>query len=164
VTLTRSAPLKRKAPLKRVSSKKRKKTSWRSVKRDPLDILWSKVVRARDGHTCQGLLAWRKGDEDWFYDGAPCGRAAPMWQIDAAHRFSRRKKSVRWHLGNGIALCKVCHDWAHRNERAFLRWSEDDLGGLWEPLVAQSKSTAKVDRDEVRVFLRARLRELEGRE
>lgn len=56
-----------------------------------LDKVWSKVIKQR-GKWCER-----------------CG--ASDKPLDAAHIAGRGSRATRWHLGNGLALCRPCHQW-----------------------------------------------------
>jgi hypothetical protein len=65
------------------------------------DILWSKVVRQRDGNEC--VIEGCHADS-----------------CHAHHIFSRKNISVRWDVKNGISLCYRHHfHWAHRDYEQF---------------------------------------------
>jgi hypothetical protein len=63
-----------------------------NIKRDNLDILFSKLIRLRATNTCQRCLKY-----------------IPFERLQAAHCWGRRKKSVRWDINNALALCFYCH-------------------------------------------------------
>ena len=65
-----------------------------SVKRDPTDIVFSKLVRERNEYICQSC----------GYDG----RHNPAF-MDCAHIHSRKHRATRWHPDGAICLCKSCH-------------------------------------------------------
>ena len=52
------------------------------------DILWSKIIRSRAGQKCQ-----------------ICGLRA-----SETHHIAGRGMSVRFSLGNGLAMCRKCHN------------------------------------------------------
>ena len=156
MALARS-PLRRKTPL-RPSRAKKKSRSWRAVKRDPVDILWSKVVRGRDGHTCKGALSWRLPDEAF---GLPCCRSIVVgYQVEAAHIFSRRKFSTRWDPRNGVSLCHICHKWAHAHTTEFHAWAKERLGETYDLLKILSESTVKTDKEAWKLKLKEMLKEM----
>ena len=61
-----------------------------------LDTLWAKLVKKRDGDTCQ-----------W------CGKTK---NLAADHIFSRKVNVTRWVVGNGITLDAGCHIFKKRYE------------------------------------------------
>lgn len=71
------------------------------IKRDPLDVLFSDVVRARDRH-----CVW-------------CGKQGV--RLECSHIYGRRHKGTRWSELNAKALCFTCHR----------RWHEDPAGGMY---------------------------------
>lgn len=62
------------------------------MKRDKYDTVFSNLVRARAGWTCQR-----------------CGKMPTRQGLDCSHVFGRRKNSVRWDFDNAFALCTGCH-------------------------------------------------------
>lgn len=62
------------------------------IKIDSLDSLFSRVIRSRAKNQCQRCLKWKEFSE-----------------LQTAHCWGRRKKSVRWDLDNALALCFYCH-------------------------------------------------------
>jgi hypothetical protein len=65
------------------------------------DELWAQVVLARAGHRCEGCSS----------------TGSKQWPIDAHHMVPRRFKRTRWDPANGTALCRLCHDEAHRHRQ-----------------------------------------------
>jgi hypothetical protein len=65
---------------------------WGKIKIDPLDSLFSRVIRLRANNKCQR-----------------CGKYKEFKQLQAAHCWGRRKKSVRYDLDNALGLCAYCH-------------------------------------------------------
>jgi 5-methylcytosine-specific restriction endonuclease McrA len=69
-----------------------------------LDKLWSEAVRTRD---------------------AKCLRCGKTSGLQGAHIFSRRSRSTRWSLDNGLTLCWQCHiPFAHKEPILFTRFVE----------------------------------------
>lgn len=62
------------------------------IRIDPLDVLFSKVIRLRAKGKCQRCL-----------------KPTEFGNLQAAHCWGRRKKSVRWDLDNALGLCFYCH-------------------------------------------------------
>ena|SRR3990167_684558 len=60
------------------------------IRQDKVDILWSKLVRERDG-------CCRK-----------CGKQAP-YKLDAHHIRPRSRSNTRYDLSNGLSLCVHHH-------------------------------------------------------
>jgi len=88
-----------------------------------LDVAWSRCVRAR---------------------GLRCERCNYPWTLEAHHIFSRRARSVRWDLENGVCLCLGCHSWQRHHPADFLRWAEEHLGvEAFEVLSARARVIVK---------------------
>lgn len=71
-----------------------------------LDILFSKIVRSK-GYCVK------------------CGKTS---NLQAAHIYSRRYRSVRWDWNNVLCLCSGCHFWSHHNPILFTEWVAEYLG------------------------------------
>src|SRR5262249_36052978 len=70
--------------------------------------LFSQVIRARD--KC-------------------CQRCDSVSDLQCAHIFSRRNKSVRWDLDTAVTLCHRHHlSWAHSEPIQFMEWVKKWLG------------------------------------
>lgn len=77
------------------------------IKIDPLDTLFSEVIRTRD-KMC-----------------VSCGKTG---RLECSHIYSRRHKGTRWDLMNAKALCFKCHRWWHENPPDAMDWIEMILG------------------------------------
>lgn len=78
-----------------------------------LDIAWSKLVKLLAGERCEVC-----GEKD---------------SLASHHIFTRSKKSTRWDVLNGLALCYLHHVEsssfsAHKTPEAFLTWLESYRG------------------------------------
>jgi hypothetical protein len=107
---------------------KRKKKEKLPTKRD-LDILWSKLVRARD-KVCQ-------------FNGCNNPR------IFSHHIFSRRFTSTRFDINNGISLCYVHHiHFAHVDYEGFRKVIISKIGEeLFNELFDKSRIILKPTKD-----------------
>ena len=102
-------PLRRRKLLKRKkSTPNKRKAPLKRLWVKKLDEAWSTSIRGRD----------RK-----------CVRCGSVNHLQAAHIFSRRRRTTRWELLNGIALCYACHIyWAHREPIDFNDFIKARLG------------------------------------
>ena len=77
-----------------------------------LDYLWAIAVQIRAGHRCE-----------------KCGS---KFGLCSHHIFSRRNKSVRWDLDDGICLCNKCHTGdnysAHKSRKFTTVWIKNYIG------------------------------------
>ena len=78
-----------------------------------LDIAWSELVKLKANNRCE-------------YCGSPNN-------LQSHHIHTRKKKSTRWHIENGVCLCEDHHVYspefsAHRTEKEFMEWLENDRG------------------------------------
>jgi len=88
------------------------------------DKLWASLVKERDNWTCQRCLKEVVGQG-----------------LHAHHIFGRSRRTTRWMLENGIALCFGDHMWAHSNPLEFHEWMQDRLGAGYEDLRSLSLKT-----------------------
>ena len=91
-----------------IGEKKPKRKTDRKALENKLDTLWAKAVKEKFNNRC-----------------AICGTDK---NLQAAHLWSRRNKSVRWDINNGIALCTRHHlFWAHREPMEFANFAKTIL-------------------------------------
>lgn len=84
------------------------------MKRDKMDIIFSKLVRERANWTCE-----------------VCGTHYPEGKrqgLECSHFFTRSKRSTRWHPKNAAAHCTKCHFHLGGNPIEFAEWIEGHLG------------------------------------
>ena len=102
-----------------------------------LDLLWSHVVRRRDGDLCRHC---RKNNGSAVH-----------------HIFSRRHKSTRWDPENGITLCFYCHiRIAHEDAPYFIDWVQRAIGqDRYDKLKLQAATPAgRIDYTLTEIYLR----------
>ena len=95
-----------------------------------LDNLWSKIIKLRAKEKCE-------------YCGNPT-------RLNSHHIFSRKNRSVRWDIANGVALCPLHHTLgqmsAHAAPIEFAEWLKEKRGITWyETLRLKAAQTVKVD-------------------
>jgi len=116
------------------------------IKVDPLDVLFSQVVRARANYTCEY-----------------CGQSGK--KMECSHFHSRRKRSVRYDLGNCACLCFSCHTYLGGNPYVHTEWFKKRLGSKrFEQLNIRAETLvrySKTERDELKVQLQAQLKPYE---
>ncbi len=105
------------------------------IKRNKIDILFSKLVRQRDDWTCTA-----------------CGKYYPEGRrqgLHCSHIFSRRHTATRWSFDNAVAHCFACHQRLGENPVDFTRWAEDRFGkGFIELLREKAHSVCKMTKAE----------------
>lgn len=103
------------------------------IKRDRLDILFSKLVRERAGWVCER-----------------CGRYFPEDKrggLHCSHFYSRRHVGTRWLPDNAAAHCFACHQRLGENPLEFTEWVERHLGkGRAEQLQQRVNTICKLTR------------------
>ena len=115
------------------------------IKLDPLDILFSKLVRLRANGICE-------------YCGKPGSQTS--------HFHSRRKKSTRWDLDNASWACFTCHIYLGEHPNKHYEFFKKRLGTerfeelniRAEMLVKYSKS----DKEKIKADLKEKVKLLEG--
>ena len=85
----------------------------------------------------------------------------PSGNLQCAHGFSRRYKSVRWDRRNAFSACAGCHYWYTLHP---IEW-DDFLRGVWGPVLYDelrelSLQVVKVDLRAVSADLKESLKEL----
>lgn len=73
------------------------------IRRTKLDIIFSTLIRERAEWSCQFPGCGRL-----FHEGETAG-------LDCSHIEGRRKRSVRWHPDNALAMCKYHHRYLGEN-------------------------------------------------
>lgn len=82
-----------------------------AIKRDRLDSIFSLLVRERAGNVCEHT-----------------GQPASAVQLECAHIWGRRNKSVRWHPLNAVSLSHYSHRFFTENPAAFIDWVKNRMG------------------------------------
>lgn len=113
---------------------KKRKTSERAKLERECDKLWSEAIRLRD-------KACRYPD---------CKKR----KIQAHHIFTRKYRSVRWELLNGVGLCAGHHlFWAHTEPEKFRDYILAKLGvDQFEALKQRAYQPAKYSIDDLQVI------------
>ena len=122
--------------------KKRKKRSFdtsKSLVSEKLDLLWSSAIKIRDKQKCQ-----------------VCGS---MQSLNSHHIITRKNKSVRFDLDNGITLCAKHHKLdsrqsAHGNPLWFTNWLEAYKKGLGDRLIEKSQKPFVLTIDDLKAMHR----------
>ncbi len=115
-----------------------KRTPIRTAKADPLDTLFSEVVRRRANGRCERCLH-RKSFEE----------------LQCSHYKGRSRKSVRWDLDNAAGLCLECHKYLEEHPEVHREWFRDRLGERFDLLNIRAEQIAKnIDRAEIEHGLR----------
>jgi len=117
-----------------------------------LDIAWSKLVKLRANMKCEIQGCTHKPT------------------LNSHHIFSRKNRSTRWDVENGICLCIGHHTMsskfsAHGNPIAFTYWLEEYKGSDWiDALSKKSHSIRKwhkFEKEELLEELLTQIKELE---
>jgi hypothetical protein len=100
----------------------------RAAQERKLDRLWSQKVKERANGRCE---------------------ACSVEATDAHHIFGRTRKSVRWTLTNGIALCRPDHRAAHKHRESFMEFVFRLLGPInFATLCEREQFRGRVDLDQ----------------
>lgn len=120
------------------------------VRRDPLDALFSDLVRERASWSCEACSAY-------FGPGERQG-------LHCSHHISRRFNATRWSPLNAAAHCARCHRHFTDNPVEHARWIIAAIGELnYENLkMAAQRITPlkKHDREDIRKTLKAQLADM----
>lgn len=125
-----------------------RRRGWQSISRDPLRILWAEVVKTRDGYACRYPSCLRS--------------KATGWQVHAAHVLGAGSHPrIKYLTANGVTLCAVHHRFVDEHKgrdgegTQILRVI---VGGeRYDRLFIEEKIAPKVDKEAVRLSLRAEL-------
>ena len=112
------------------------------IKIDPLDILFSRLVRTLANGKCEF-----------------CGNPKEMGKLQCSHYHGRRKKSVRWDLENACGICFSCHQHFGENPYVHTEWFKKRLGSeRFEQLNIRAETThPKPDKEAIKEYLEKRL-------
>ncbi len=118
-----------------------------AIKRDPLDIVFSLLVRERADWTCE-----------------VCGKVFPERKgagLHCSHYWGRRGRSTRWLGDNCYAQCFGCHNKLGGNPHKFKVWVERFLGETrYDELTLRANKPRKytvADRREMKEHFNAQL-------
>lgn len=75
------------------------------------DTIWSLAVRERDYNQCRLLFP-----------------GCMVYASDAHHIYGRVHEHLRYELLNGIAVCRLCHNWIESNDHRTMEIMPDVLG------------------------------------
>lgn len=115
---------------------------FRKIKRDPLDILFSKVVRNRANGECEC-----------------CRRIVGFDRLETSHFHGRRKQSVRFDFENVAALCSGCHRNFTENPAKHNAWFQKRLGeNRFNALMIRANTPKAPDRKLIKIFLQNELK------
>ena len=108
------------------------------IRVDPLDKLFSQVIRLRDEGICQY-----------------CGRQGNQ----TSHFHSRRKRSTRWDLDNAIWACFSCHLHLGEHPNKHYEFFRKRLGSdRFESLNIRAEQIFKVDKEKIKADLEEKLK------
>ena len=115
------------------------------IKRDILDILFSRYIRLKAKGICCRCLQY-KG-----YEG-----------LQVAHFWGRRYRSIRFDESNVCPLCFSCHQYFHENPLEYVEFFRKYLGEEgFDLLQARMRQIGKIDREAIRLYLQEEIKKLE---
>ncbi len=132
--------------------------SWK-IKRDPLDTLFSEVIRKRAIKLVGGCEICLKPKYDIQKDN---GDIYPSWmQLQTSHYHGREEKSVRFDEDNAIGVCGKCHQYlgAHPHEHSEIfkkRLGEEG----YDLLRSRIRYNTKLDRKAIELHLKALIKDI----
>ena len=118
------------------------------IRINPLDRLFSLLIRRRDHYTCQRCLkAYSENSQ-----GLHC-----------AHIFGRRSNSTRYDEANAVALCYGCHVYLDTHPLEKYDWYIRKFGQeAFDRIRIRSKMVVKLDRKILALVLQEKLKALEA--
>ncbi len=125
--------------MKRTRLRRRKLVARGTVTDKMLDDACRAVVFARDGYRCR--------------------KTGQTHQLQWAHVYSRRYKSVRWDPDNSLCLGAGVHLWWHHQPVAAAQWWLEQVGEVFhERLRARMREHKKLDRKLTLLWLEQELK------
>lgn len=108
------------------------------IKRDSLDILFSKYIRGKVNGECEC-----------------CQRVVGFERLETSHFHGRRKQSVRFDPENVAALCRGCHQNFTENPADHHSWFQKRLGEKrFNSLMIRANIAQKTDRKLIKIWLK----------
>jgi hypothetical protein len=99
------------------------------IKRDAADAAFSDAVRYSKNYTC----------EHCNISGGKRNSGLPNMEL--AHIYGRRHKSIRWDTLNGLCLCSTCHQMFTESPVTFTRWLEGYVGTGYLDILTEKRNT-----------------------
>lgn len=98
-------------------------------------------------------------------DGYKCRRSGKTANLQWAHIYSRRYKSIRWDPLNSVCLNAGEHLWFHHQPIAAARWWISEVGEATDDLLRRRmRSNVKLDRQATLLWLKQELKRYQGRD
>ncbi len=121
----------------------------KTIKLNPLDILFSKYIRAKAGYTCEY-----------------CGKKTQSKRgLHCSHFIGRRYHKTRWLEANCACLCFSCHNYMHDFPATHKDFFIKRLGSpAVETLEIIARSGNKPDLPAIEQDLKNKLKQMEGKE
>ena len=123
------------------------------LKRDPLDKIFSDLVRERADWTCEC-----------------CGREYPERKgmgLHCSHYWGRRNRATRWYGDNCFAHCFACHQRLGGNPHDFADWVRNQLGDTrYDELKLRANGVrkyTKADKEDMKKHFKAQLEYIKRR-
>ncbi len=121
------------------------------IKRDPLDILFSEVIRRR-------AVVRHNGCER-------CLKPMAWQRLQCSHFWGRAKRSVRYDEDNANGFCFGCHQYLGSHPAEYASWKLQELGQKAYDLLdvrAHQVRGQKLDTKIISLYLKEKLKELNG--
>ncbi len=116
-----------------------------NIKLYPLDILFSKYIRAKANYTCEY-----------------CGKKPASKGLHCSHFIGRRYRDTRWEEDNACSACFACHNYFHDFPSAHRDFFIKRLGTeRLEQLEILARSSNKPDLEEIKKKLQEKIKLLE---
>ena len=115
------------------------------IRLDPLDRLFSRYIRLRDGGICQR-----------------CGKYVGLTQgLHCAHFHGRANRNTRYDDQNSVSLCFGCHRHFHAHPLEFVEFFKARLGEqAFDMLRARANEVGRPDKKAIELWLKKELKKL----
>ena len=115
------------------------------IRRDALDLLFSKYIRLRASNHCEY-----------------CGAYKDFRQLQVSHFIGRRKRNVRYDPENACALDFSCHAYLQEHPYQHTEFFKKRLGSeRFEELNIRAEMIVKLDEEWIKTDLKEKIRLLE---
>ena len=115
------------------------------IKRNPLDILFSRYIRLRAKGRCDC-----------------CNREVGFKALQTCHFYGRRYLSLRYDEENVSCLCFSCHRHFHEQPKEFVEWFSKRLGEeKFNLLQARVRVGGRIDKEAIQLYYQTKIKEID---
>ncbi len=132
------------------------------IKTDSLDKLFRDFIRKRAIQRAGGCERCLTPKFDIQKDN---GDVLPDYkQLQCSHFKGRGAHSARFDDENAVGVCGACHLYLGGNPPEHVEFFKRLLGDRYDLLLARARDTSKIDKEAIKLYLQAKIKELEEME